>query len=183
MHPSPVGKVDDAISRQMLLNLGRVKTDCQKCYDEYLSNKCTDLLQIWRDCSLCVNVLFWLKKLNFEDRWVILFKGLSKARCPITWHRTVNARTRSLLVYEGNESHVIKNMAATVKFILWFSGLQLYSVAVYSVPCDQSFSSISFIVRCRAIRQRARCSDSHDLKECHHLYDLGRHIYSSPKVI
>ncbi len=37
-------------------------------------------------------------------------------RCPIARHRTVIARPRTLLVYEGNESHVIKNMAATVKF-------------------------------------------------------------------
>ncbi len=37
-------------------------------------------------------------------------------RCPIARHRTVSARPRTLLVYEGNKSHVIKNMAATVKF-------------------------------------------------------------------
>ena len=35
--------------------------------------------------------------------------GHALPRCPI-------ARPRTLLVYEGNESHVIKNMAATVKF-------------------------------------------------------------------
>ncbi len=41
---------------------------------------------------------------------------VSITRCPIARRRTVNARPRTLLVYEGNESHVIKNMAATVNF-------------------------------------------------------------------
>ncbi len=46
------------------------------------------------------------------------------SRCPIVRHRTVNVRPRTLLVYEGNESHVIKNMAATVT-----ASCQLYGVA------------------------------------------------------
>ncbi len=87
----------------------------------------------------------------------------SGTRCPIARHRTVSARPRTLLVYEGNESHVIKNMAATVKFFSphkvsfsWISpprgillvgsyayvcGPPLYGVAlndiVQFVPCDQ----------------------------------------------
>ncbi len=35
-------------------------------------------------------------------------------RCPMSRHRTVSVRHRTLLVYEGNQSHVIKNMAARV---------------------------------------------------------------------
>ena len=53
------------------------------------------------------------------------FFGLGNTRCPIARHRTVSARPRTLLVYEGNESHVIKNMAATVKF-----SSPLYGVAL-----------------------------------------------------
>ena len=36
-------------------------------------------------------------------------------RCLIVRHRTVSAQHRTLLAYEGNKSHVIKNMAAAVK--------------------------------------------------------------------
>ena len=38
------------------------------------------------------------------------------SRCPMSRHHTVSARHRTLLVYEGYQSHVIKNMAARVKF-------------------------------------------------------------------
>ncbi len=54
---------------------------------------------------------------------MIYFTLQDISRCPIARHRTVNARPRTVLVYEGNESH-------TEKFILWFSGLQLYGVAL-----------------------------------------------------
>ncbi len=43
-------------------------------------------------------------------------------------HGTISARHRTLLVYEGNQSHVIKNMAARV----------LHDT-VHSQPCDQFF--------------------------------------------
>ncbi len=86
-----------------------------------------------------------------------------QSRCPIARHRTENARPRTLLVYEGNDSHVIKNMAATVKFFSPHKVSFCRTATVRCraaghrtfVPCDQLFSSISFIVRCRAIGQRA----------------------------
>ncbi len=90
------------------------------------------------------------------------YNGIS--RCPIARHRTVNARPRTLLIYEGSESHVIKNMATTVKFFSPHKvGFVVFRTATVrcraarhrtSVPCDHLFSSISFIVRCRAIGQR-----------------------------
>ncbi len=43
--------------------------------------------------------------------------------------------------YEGNESHVIKNMAATATVRSRAARHRKF------VPCDQLFSSISFIVR------------------------------------
>ncbi len=84
---------------------------------------------------------------------------LLSTRCPIARHRTVNARPRTLLVYEGKESHFIKNIAATVKF---FSPHKVRTATVRCraarhrtfVPCYLLFSSITFMVRCRAIGQR-----------------------------
>ncbi len=75
-------------------------------------------------------------------------------RCPIARHRTVNARPRPLLVYEGNESHVIKNMA----FVVFRTATVRCRAARHGtfVPCDQLFSAISFSVRCRAIGQRVQ---------------------------
>ena len=55
---------------------------------------------------------------------------LISSRCPIARHRTVSARPRTLLVYEGNKSHVIKNMAATVKS-RWTTPYSLYHVTRY----------------------------------------------------
>ncbi len=90
---------------------------------------------------------------------------LVHTRCPIARHRTVNARPRTLLVYEGNESQVIINMAATVKFFsphkVSFLVFRTATVRCRAarhrtfVQCDQLFSSLSFIVWCRAIGQRA----------------------------
>ncbi len=40
------------------------------------------------------------------------YRYTPSARWPIAWHHTVIARHHTLLVYEGNQSHVIKNMAA-----------------------------------------------------------------------
>ncbi len=98
---------------------------------------------------------------NTGSNWT---DSCSETRCPIARHRTVNARPRTLLVYEGNESHVIKNMAATVNFFsphaneayrkVHFVVFRTATVRCRAVPCDQLFSSISFIVRCRAIGQR-----------------------------
>ncbi len=70
-------------------------------------------------------------------------------RYPIAQHRRVSARPCTLLVYEGNKSHVIKNMAATVKFVY---GVALNDTVQF-VPCDQ----ISLPLYCTVSRYRTAC--------------------------
>ncbi len=65
------------------------------------------------------------------------------ARCPIAGHHTVSALHHTLLVYEGSQSHVIKNMAARMK------SLVKQHRSVYTIWPD--VSPISFIVWCCAI--------------------------------
>ncbi len=42
---------------------------------------------------------------------------------------------------------------------------------------DQEVNKFSKIIRFKVVlKGYGRCPDSHDLSECHHLYDLGRHM-------
>ncbi len=66
-------------------------------------------------------------------KWLLIllsspYSPKTYTRWPIAWHRTVSVQHHTLLVYEGNWSHVIKNMAACWRFILWFCGFRSATV-------------------------------------------------------
>ncbi len=78
----------------------------------------TDILigHLSLDMSTTKNTLLIRRNHYF---WSEMHQNLSfktYPRCPMSRHRTVSARHRTSLVYEGNQSHVIKNMAARMKF-------------------------------------------------------------------
>ncbi len=118
--------------------------------------------------NICCLLQLFYKARTGSD---LVLSDMASTRCPIARHHTVSARPRTLLVYEGNKSHVIKNMAATVKFFSPYKmtnqisvTIDLVSLWTTTVRCRAKrhrsvctmwpdISSISFIVRCRAIGQ------------------------------
>ncbi len=120
-----------------------------KLFFSFWSMKTTLIVgQLW---AFCRNELFCLAKKGPSPLGSETFLT-PLTRCPIARHRTVNARPRTLLVYEGNESH------------LWFSGLLLYGVAQRdTVRCATPYICTMwpviffYILYCTVSRYRTAC--------------------------